>query len=345
MEWVSKPEFKRLHPDLSKQELGKQWKTFEKNQQRYLYNQYHGLKDDQDLSSVTGFRMESKNKYLKIKPKHRKIVPDGFDLQESKKNYLCHLFYPNGTYFTDIFFTGSQNKMYLMLLDFHTRKLYARPLQIKKSYQLYEALYEIMTQNDLVGKIKFLIADGEKGFQGPQFETLFLIPYKIKFIPVKKDEIYPHYRIPNHDKLGVINRVMRTIRDMAYVAGIPDPIPEKAMQHLVNTYNRAPHTFLSKYYGHPISPNEVDEEKKLKIWRRVQQHNYNVSKRRGFYIKPGSRVAVYNDDDPLRHKRRMQVRPVSYTVKGYRNGGYDVIDDFGRELNVSRYKMKLIPKD
>ena len=64
MEWVSKPEFKRLHPDLSKQELGKQWKTFEKNQQRYLYNQYHGLNDVQDLSAVTGFRMESKNNIL-----------------------------------------------------------------------------------------------------------------------------------------------------------------------------------------------------------------------------------------------------------------------------------------
>ena len=97
-----------------------------------------------------------------------------------------------------------------MLLDFHTRKLYARPLRIKKSYQLYETLYEIMKENDLVGKIKLLIADGEKGFQGPQFETLFLKAYNVKFIPVHKVEIYPHYRLPNYDKLGVINRVMRT---------------------------------------------------------------------------------------------------------------------------------------
>ena len=345
MEWVKKADFRKLNPDLSKEDIDNQWKSFSKNQDTNLYNKYHGLNGVEDLSTVTGFRMRKKNDYLGVEPQHRKIVPDGFDLQKSKKKYLCHLFYPNGTYFADIFFTGKEKKMYLMLMDFHTRKLYAKPLRIRKSYQLYEALYEIMTENDLVGKIKFLIADGEKGFQGPQFETLFLKAYNVKFIPVNKVEIYPHYRLPNHDKLGVINRVMRTIRDMAYVAGIPDPIPENAMQHLVNTYNNAPHSFLSKYYGEEISPSRVDEQKKLKIWRRVQQHNYNVSKRKGFYIKPGSTVAVYNDDDPLKHKRRMQVRPVSYTVKGYRNGGYDVIDDFGRELNVSRYKMKLIPKD
>ena len=338
MEWISRPTFKRQHPELA--DLPGEWKKFKKEQEQSLYNKYHGLNGCSDLNKVTGFRSKKKNEYLNIEPEHRKLVPDGFDLDKSKKNYMCHLFYPNGTYFADIMFTG--NLKYLVLMDFHSRMIYVKLLDGKMTNKLAQVFWQIMQENKLKGKIKYLRADGEKGFEAHQFQNN-LRSWNIKFYPVKRFELYPKFRQSNHDKLGVINRVMRTLRDQAYVIGVGDPIPEEVMNHLVKMYNNAPHSFLSKFYGDYISPAQVDEEKKLEIWRRVQQHNFNVSKRRGFYIKPGSEVAVYNDD--FTHKRRQQVRPVRYKVLGYHNGGYDLMDEFGKEFNVSRFRMKLLPKD
>ena len=58
---------------------------------------------------------------------------------------------------------------------------------------------------------------------------------------IDRDYLYKNATHIAHDKLGVIDRVTKTLRDMAYVAGVPDPIPENVMEHLVNMYNQAPH--------------------------------------------------------------------------------------------------------
>ena len=79
MEWISRPTFKRQHPELAN--LPGEWKKFKKEQEQSLYNKYHGLNGSFDLNKVTGFRSKKKNEYLNIEPEHRKLVPDGFDLE------------------------------------------------------------------------------------------------------------------------------------------------------------------------------------------------------------------------------------------------------------------------
>lgn len=305
------------------------------------YNNYHKLKTPENLTNITGFRSKIKNEYLNIDPNHRDLVPDGFHLEKQKKSYMCHLIYPEGTFFMDIMFTG--NKQYLLFLEFLTRYLYVEPLASKFTTHVSDALEKILRRNNLIGKVKVIRSDAESAFKSYQMETQLLKPYNIKLKIIDRDYLYKNATHIAHDKLGVIDRVTKTLRDMAYVAGVPDPIPENVMAHLVNMYNQAPHTFLSKYYGELISPAEVDEQAKLIIWRRVQQENYNISRRSGFYIKPGKLVAVYNDDD--KHKKRQQVRPQFYKVLGYRNGGYDLQDENGDEINVSRFRIKTIKTD
>ena len=340
MHRVRKPEFKRQHPELHGQQLEQEWKKFKKNQEIYLFNEYHGLTNDHPLDKVTGFKSKKKNEYLAIEPKHRKIIPGDYKLKDNKKRFICHLFYPDGTYFMDIMFTGDLS--YLLFLDFHTRYLYIEPVENKTPHQVYLALMNIIEKNQLQDKVKVIRGDGEKAFVSHQVEH-WLAQRNIHFKSVKRTEIYPGFKLLNHDKLGVIDRVTRTLRDQAYVAGYGDPLPENVLRHLVDVYNRAPHHFLSKYLGHEISLSEMDEEKKLMVWRKVQQHNFNVTKHHGFYIKPGRKVAIYNDDHV--HKRRQQVRPQEYTILGYRHGGYDVQDQHGNITNISRYRMKLLPED
>ena len=281
---ITKPKFKRLHPELYGDELDREWKKFQKQQTFQLYNAYHKLTQPEPLDNITGFRSKDKNEYLNIKPNHRELIPEGFKIN---KKYICHLDYPNGTYFMDIMFSGDFN--YLLLLDFHTRFLYIEPVKNKTPQEVFLSLSNILENNNLQNKVKVIRGDGEKAFVSHQFHT-WLKNRGITFKSVKKEEIYPGFKQLNHAKLGVIDRVTRTLRDQAYVAGYGDPLPINLLRHLVNVYNRAPHKFLSKYYGKPISPSEVDEEKKLKIWKRVRQYNFNVTKQSGYKIKPGRKI-------------------------------------------------------
>ena len=144
------------------------------------YNNYHKLKTPENLTNITGFRSKIKNEYLNIDPNHRDLVPDGFHLEKQKKSYMCHLIYPEGTFFMDIMFTG--NKQYLLFLEFLTRYLYVEPLASKFTTHVSDALEKILRRNNLIGKVKVIRSDAESAFKSYQMETQLLKPYNIKLI-------------------------------------------------------------------------------------------------------------------------------------------------------------------
>ena len=54
---------------------------------------------------------------------------------------------------------------------------------------------------------------------------------------------------PMHSSLGIIDRVIRTLRDMAYNIKA-DVITPEIMEELVSQYNNAPHKTLLKLAGY-----------------------------------------------------------------------------------------------
>ena len=83
---------------------------------------------------------------------------------------MCHLIYPEGTFFMDIMFTG--NKQYLLFLDFLTRYLYAEPLASKYTNHILNALDKILRRNNLIGKVKVIRSDSESAFKSYQMKTI-----------------------------------------------------------------------------------------------------------------------------------------------------------------------------
>ena len=80
---------------------------------------------------------------------------------------------------------------------------------------------------------------------------------------------------PMHTSLAIIDRVTRTICDIAFNLKI-GIIRLQAMKKIVDLYNNAPHKTLSKYAGFAVTPTMVQNDEKLEsyIVRKIMQHNY-----------------------------------------------------------------------
>ncbi|OHT06761.1 hypothetical protein TRFO_05443 [Tritrichomonas foetus] len=310
-----------------------------------LYSEYFGFTkgEDDDLENVAGFRSATKNQVLRKKLKinedtplnhNKKLVKENFPVKSNKK-YLLHLIYPEGTYIIDIMF--SNEVMYLLLIDFTTRYVYITDLMSKGIKDVIESFDELMTN---IKDLRFLRGDAERAFMSAEFQKHLAEKYNAKYIPMERSKEANGTTSIVHDKLGVIDRMTRTLRDMAYVAGYTDPIPYRVIRKLVDNYNLAPHSFLSKYAHKRTSPDDVkkDHHLKLTIWRNVEQHNFMVKNRDGYRLYKNQRVVVYNDDKT--RKRRTQLRPEVYTVVREENGNYVLERENGDHVKYSRFRIK-----
>ena len=175
-----------------------------------------------------------------------------------------------------------------------------------------------------------------------------------KTVPRLVMGVYPDFMIkvqksvttdPLHGSLGIVDRVIRTIRDIAYNMQIGIITPQ-IMDNIVKQYNNAPHKGLSKWAGFSVSPKMVNDDPDLETYivRRICQENYNVMNRPGFKIKAGTNVKVYNEKDSM-SKRRSIIQPGSFKVKGFKNGLYEVegnVNGKNKIQRIPRYKLEFI---
>jgi hypothetical protein len=218
----------------------------------------------------------------------------------------------------DLFFTEKKygTIVYLIVVDINTRKCFAEPTNIKVSdnadsitilniakttSDYLKALSKVMEKT----KIKFISADQEKAFTSSQAEQ-FYKEHDIKFIPVEVDA---------HNILGILNRICRTIRDMAYRMRINRITPD-VMAEIMHQYNNSPHTDLTKIMKVPTSPNDVaaDEDKMIYIYNQKLKMNEAIENDSNYELNPGTVVKFYRQKKNRLDKRRAKVYPDLYTV-------------------------------
>ena len=146
---------------------------------------------------------------------------------------------------------------------------------------------------------------------------------------------------PYHTSLALIDRVIRTIRDMAYNMKVCAITPN-VMKEILNQYNNSYHSNLTKYAGFKVSPKMVHEDKELEryIVERIKGENFNIVNSYGFKIKKGTEVKVYNDKKEMQ-KRRSVVRSGNYKVIDFINGKYIIMDEAGKISKVPRFKLMI----
>ena len=156
---------------------------------------------------------------------------------------------------------------------------------------------------------------------------------------MKKEQRAASKTQPLHSSLGIIDRVIRSIRDMAYnmKVGVITPI---VMNEIVRQYNYSPHKGLSKWAGFSVSPKMVNDDPDLEeyIVRKICQANWEIMNSPGFRINDGVEVKVYNDVDKMM-KRRTILQPGKHKVNGFKNGLYEIVNENGQKQMMPRYRL------
>lgn len=342
---------------------------YEMYKEKYYKQPGNQPNNNKRVHRVIGFKNKSKINSLKRIPefKQRRIIDNPitnyFPLKENKR-YFLHKIAQRCTWMIDLMFDSYFT--YLIAINVNTRYLDAEPLnaQIKEdmfsrtakksSISYLRALQKIIDRNnDLTNGIGILnlIGDGELAFNSKESQDFYKQNnITFKTVPRQYSTRYESFMKtsdstePLHSSLSIIDRVIRTIRDMAYNMKY-DVITPNRMRDIVNQYNNAPHATLSKYAGQPTSPIEVENDNDLEefIIRRICQENYLISSQPGFHIPDGAQVKLYNENNKM-GKRRTVIQPGNFHIVRYVNDGdnkglYEISDEKNNIQYLPRSKF------
>ena len=317
--------------------------------------------------NIIGFKTESKIRALKnLFPDRQVKIAENtsyFPLKKNAKMYQLHKVSSRNSYIIDLMFVDKL--CYLVMINVNTRYLYVelvnqilfgeekeeekhqRFAKFDKSADTYLKTLDRLLQSGVV--IKSLTFDGEGSFNSRKAQEYYRA-HRIEWqtAPRMRMGNYPDFMKkeqkqvktdPMHSSLGLIDRVIRTLRDMAYNMGIGIITPS-IMEELVRQYNNAPHKTLSKYARKSVSPKMVHEDKELEslIVMNICKENYDIMTSKGFYLPKGMSVKLYNEKDGMM-KRRSNVQPGKYRVIGFKNGLYEVKGQKNMRQMMPRWKI------
>lgn len=249
------------------------------------------------IANKYGFTDDEAKEYLSNKVVHdQRIPPPKFMHIYSK---IPHSFQMDT-------FIGNPN--YLMFININTRKAYVFEMNGKGAKEVLRSLEEFIK---IEPECKSIESDED---------TAYLSKTVLDFMR-DHDIIYITTTDNDHNKLGIINRFMRTIRDMK------SNEPKASILDLVNSYNDMPHRSLNYK-----SPNEFTKEDELEY---ISKMNGQVNP---YNFEPGDSVRVILDKNPLT-KHRTNLSKQSYIVDSKDGNQFVIRSSDGSVDTVPGYKL------
>ena len=193
---------------------------------------------------------------------------------------------------------GASPRYFLILININSRKLYAIPMNSKDSSSVLSALKHFINE---VKQVHSITSDQDAAYQKPEV-LKFMIDNHIDFQTTFTND---------HNRLGIINRAIKTLRDINEERDFTN----QSMKRALNAYNNSIHSSTNK------EPNEfTKEDENHYIQRKIHEtdekgNKYNLSK--------GSHVRVMNPPE-LMKKKRMNLTNEAYKVE-YKMGNKYVI--------------------
>lgn len=288
--------------------------NFKLDNDGYPYRSYYKLK-----SLYDDFDRDKYNKNIK----HF----NNYNIKDNKEKYSLKT-YSNvkNSFIGDIFFE-SNKAAFLLLININTRYAYAYQLgeinkkvvhdvdnekdeititYATKGKKTNHELIEAFKKHLKICPINVLRFDGEKAIQSKDFKKL-LKDNNIKFIPA----------IPNiHTSLSLIDRLCRTIRDIAFNLNYPGIFEQEMMDTILNFYNNSRHETLTQtlFKAYPelklkykfISPSIMeynDDNLETLFVKECIKYNYCIKSKPDYKINNNEIVKVVNEDSKLQKKR------------------------------------------
>ena len=236
--------------------------------------------------------------------------------------YRIQIYSPSlNTWFMDIFENGrdSQPPYYHIFIATNSRYAVVHPLNSKDAEDVRQSLLDFILQYHPAK----ITCDNERAFVERQnLQLLEQMNVIMQTVPDK-----------NHSTLALIDRLIRTLRDMK---GNNDPIDVATMNTLINEYNN---TYHSAIKCKPVEmfnskPREKEYILNMQLKREKQQGI------RDFNIPIGAYVRYMIDKDPLT-KRRFRMSPESYRVVAKEGNHYVLQASNGESIIKPRFKLVL----
>ena len=247
------------------------FKTIDEVYEKYPTNT---LKKFSKIANKYGFTDDEAKEFLNSRVIHdqRKPIP----------KYM-HIFSKVPHAFQMDTFFESRETSYLMLININTRKAYAYEMAGKGAKEVLRSLNE------------FIKVEPECRAITSDQDSAYLSKTVLEFMR-EHNIIYTTTLDEDHNKLSIINRFMRTIRDMK------DRELNTDILSLVASYNDMPHRSLDYR-----SPNEITITDELEY---IEKMSGQVNP---YKFKPGESVRVILDTNPF-VKKRTNLSKESYII-------------------------------
>jgi hypothetical protein len=276
-----------------------------------------------------------------------------FDIRKSVKSYGLPIvsLYPN-VFQVDIMDKRRiDDYVYLVAININNRYGYVIPLNVDENEDMYfipnsakdkhavvNAFTELIKQINSSGKTVVFETDAERSFQS-DYVGDFMRQNNIKLVG-KVDKA--------HTRLAIVDRFIRTLRDMAYVKfQVKHNIDPVQMRDIVEEYNQSFHLGLSKVAFMNVSPAIVQQDRELeamivrrqltKVHDTLLDSNIPI----GSYVIVHSQALEINGLLPFKEKKRYTTLPGDWVVIG-REGAKYVVSDEQNTLVVPRWMIKLM---
>ncbi|OHT06463.1 hypothetical protein TRFO_25487 [Tritrichomonas foetus] len=208
---------------------------------------------------------------------------------------------------------------FLIFINVNTRMGYAYPMETKDSESVLTAFVQFLSE---VGKVSEITCDNDPSYTTESMRQLF----QANGIRMRRT------RYNDHNKLGIINRFIKTLRDLNKTT----TFTADSMRKCIEVYNSNPHSSIGKA---PEDFNDKDETKYIrKKWDETDK------KRSAGLLNPGQKVRLLDESDPKRmHKKRYNYIPAYVKIVGVDGNTVQVQSEKGNVESFPRYKV--VPDD
>jgi hypothetical protein len=297
--------------------------------------------DDHELFTQAMERMRNRHKsaFVDIIPiNETPISEQSFDFREQGdvilikpynqlKRYRTYTVASAPNYYQmDIVFFGQY--VYLIVVGTNNRYVWTAGIPDRITVTIDKALDVIIGYPSFrKSRHIYIDSDKEPSFFSMKSGKYEYAPGVTVHINAKKDE--------HHNRLSVLNRVVRTIRSYAFNKSHMIDIPPKLLGDVLSFYNHEPHQTLSTLVGFNVSPADLLNDPDLEAFAARSLLHTNLANRHKKF-KIGDIVKVYHEVKDRFEKRRLAMEEGVYRIINLIGNMYEVrdIDDEEAETEI-----------
>ena len=268
----------------------------------------------------------------------------------SQHKFMRHQVFSPGSWLVDlvkfgdywyVFFVEA-NTRYLIVIQGNSDFLTPSAVEVNTNKRVPTDIFlEVFKRfEEMNGKpVTNLIGDSEKAFWSKRMMSY----YKEKNIETEINNVSKQ----GHIRMSILDRLVRTMRDVCYNMSFEKNVSPAQMIEAVVVYNNTTHHTFRKMLNKDLTPAQMHENSdyERQFVHALQMDNTRISSQKGFDIRVGTKVVVYDEHAPLEKRKRSNVIEGDYVVKKLSLDGTYVLknnDDGSILASVPRRNLRAI---